>query len=123
MKREKMLQELEEAAGALGLRVSYERLSAEAQPGGLCRVNGQYRVLVDRRAPVLDRVNVLLEAVARFSTEDLYLSPELRQRVTTRAAHIRRAAATAAPEQHPAESSAETAEEAAAGDAEAEATP
>lgn len=92
MKRERMLQELEQAAEALGLRVSYERLSPEANPGGLCRVNGEYRVLVDRHAPVVDRVNVLLGAVARFSTEDVFLSPEVREAVQLRAEKMMRSA-------------------------------
>ena len=98
MKRERMLQELEQAAEALGLRVSYERLSPEAAPGGLCRVNGEYRVLVDRKAPVVDRVNVLLGAVARFSTEDVFLSPEVRQAVQRRAQEMMRTAEPAGSE-------------------------
>jgi len=97
MKRERMLQELEKSAEALGLRVSYERLSPEAAPGGLCRVNGEYRVLVDRNATVLDRVNVLLGAVARFPTDDVYLSPEVRKAVQARAEQMTRGAGAEPP--------------------------
>lgn len=85
MKRERMLEELEQAAEALGIKVITERLSPEASPGGLCRVSGEYRVLVDRQVPLLDRINVLIGAVARFPTDDIFLSPELRDAVEKRA--------------------------------------
>jgi hypothetical protein len=83
-----MLEELEQAAEALQIKVIYERLSPEASPGGLCRVQGEYRVMIDRHLPVLERVNVLVGALARFSTEGLYLSPELRDRLGQRAAEL-----------------------------------
>lgn len=88
MKRERMLEELELAAEALHLRVVYERLSPEASPGGLCRVSGEYRVLVDRQVPLVERVNVLLGAVARFPIDGIFLSPELREAVEKRAAEL-----------------------------------
>ncbi|MDX9999806.1 MAG: hypothetical protein RBU30_00780 [Polyangia bacterium] len=83
-----MLEELEQAAEALGVKVLYERLSPEASPGGLCRVGGEYRIMVDRQVPLLERVNVLLGAVARFPTEGIFLSPELREEVEKRAASL-----------------------------------
>ena len=88
MKRERMLQELEEAAEALKVKVIYERLTREASPGGLCRVNGEYRVLIDRNVPVLDRISVLQSALARFPIDDIYLSPELRKALELRAAEL-----------------------------------
>lgn len=88
MKRERMLEELEQAAEALNVKIVYERLGPEASPGGLCRVNGEYRVLIDRHLPVLERVNVLLGAVARFATEDIYLSPEVREALERRAEEL-----------------------------------
>jgi len=88
MKRERMLEELEQAAEALHIKVIYERLTPEASPGGLCRVNGEYRVMIDRHLPVLERVNVLLGAVARFSVEDVYLSPEIREAVERRVTEL-----------------------------------
>ena len=88
MKRERMLEELEQAAQGLGIKVVYERLSPEASPGGLCRVSGEYRVLVDRQVPLVERVNVLLGAVARFPTEGIFLSPEVREAVDRRTAEL-----------------------------------
>jgi hypothetical protein len=85
MKRERMLEELEQAAEALKIKVVYERLTPEASPGGLCKVEGEYRVLIDRHVPLLERLSVLLNAVARFPTEAIFLSPELRTAVGRRA--------------------------------------
>ncbi len=85
MKRERMLQELEQVAEALKIKVVYERLTPEASPGGLCKVGGEYRVLIDRHVPLLERLSVLLTAVARFPTDEIFLSPELRTAVERRA--------------------------------------
>jgi len=82
------LQELEQAAEALKIKVVYERLTPEASPGGLCRVGGEYRVLIDRHVPMLERLSVLLSAVARFATEEIFLSPELRAAVDRRAGEL-----------------------------------
>lgn len=59
-----MLQELEAAADKLGVRVSYESLSASVGHGGLCRVKGQYRVIIDKRAGQDERAATLGEALA-----------------------------------------------------------
>jgi len=88
MKRERMLEELEQAAEALKIKVVYERLTPEASPGGLCKVGGEYRVLIDRHVPLLERLSVLLSAVARFPTEEIFLSPELRSAVVRRAGEL-----------------------------------
>ncbi len=37
----------------------------ESSAGDLCRVNGEYRVLVDRRSPLVERIGVLLGALGQ----------------------------------------------------------
>jgi hypothetical protein len=86
-----MLEELEQAAEALKIKVIYERLTPEASPGGLCKVEGEYRVLIDRHTPLLERLSVLLSAVARFPTEEIFLSPELRAAVNRRTGELQAA--------------------------------
>jgi len=88
MKRERMLEELEQAAETLEIKVVYERLSPEASPGGLCRVGGEYRVIIDRHTPVPDRIGVLLAAIARFPTDEIFLSPKVRAAVESRASEL-----------------------------------
>jgi hypothetical protein len=47
--------------------------------GGLCKVRGQWRVIIDRRASPGERVVLLARALARFDLEDVFLSPEARE--------------------------------------------
>jgi hypothetical protein len=79
MKPEAMLEELEAAATALAVKVSYESLTASVGSGGLCRVKGQYRVIIDKRATAEERVNTLAGALAGFETEPLAMSTKTRE--------------------------------------------
>ena len=79
MKSEQLLEELERAAEKLDVRVSYETLSADVGPGGLCKVKGQWRAIVDRRAPASEKVALLAQALSQFDLEALFLSPEVRE--------------------------------------------
>ena len=60
-----MLAQLEDAAAQLGVRVSYEVLAASVGHGGLCRVKGEYRVIIDKRATPQERLTTLATALAR----------------------------------------------------------
>jgi hypothetical protein len=92
MKAEAMLEELERAAETLEVRVTYETLTADATlSGGLCKVKGQWRVILDRRASPSEKVSMLAQALARFDLERVFLSPEVRE-VVERSQAIRRAA-------------------------------
>ncbi len=79
MKPEAMLQELEAAAEKLSVTVSYESLGASVGNGGLCRVKGSYRVIIDKRSTARERVATLAEALARFDSSGLYLTPSVRE--------------------------------------------
>lgn len=61
-----MLEALEDAATQLEVRVSYEGLSASVGHGGLCRVRGQYRVIIDKRATTEERVATLAQSLGRI---------------------------------------------------------
>lgn len=47
--------------------------------GGLCTIRGQRAVLVDRNAPLVDRVAVLARAASQLDTESVYVTPAVRQ--------------------------------------------
>lgn len=66
MKPEVLLELLESAADQLKIRVSYEPLQSSVVPGGLCKVKGEYRVIVDKRASAEERVATLAGAIARM---------------------------------------------------------
>jgi hypothetical protein len=75
------LDHLEALAGRLGLTVRYEPMKAEGflHTGGYCRVKGQDFVIVNKKAPVKDKIRVLAEALKRFDLRDLYILPSLRK--------------------------------------------
>ena len=79
MKPETMLQELEAAAEKLSVAVSYEPLGITVGNGGLCRVKGNYRVIMDRRSTTRERVATLAEALASFDSSSLFLTPSVRE--------------------------------------------
>jgi hypothetical protein len=82
MKPEVMLELLEGAAVRLGVKVTYEPLQMAATTssmrGGLCKVKGQFRVIVDKRATDEERVATLASALGRFETAELELPPQVR---------------------------------------------
>ena len=78
MRSEQILEELERAADKLGVRVSYETLAGDVGPGGLCKVKGQWRAILDRRAPASEKVALLAHALSQFDLDAVFLSPEVR---------------------------------------------
>jgi hypothetical protein len=87
MKPEVVLELLEAAAEQLKVRVSYEPLQTSVVHGGLCRVKGEYRIIVDKRASAEERVTTLATALARVMKLDgvipedtvLELPPKVRE--------------------------------------------
>lgn len=79
MKSEVMLELLEAAATQLAVKVSYEPLAAAVGMGGLCRVKGQYRVIIDKRATASERVATLATALSSFDVANLELPDQVRQ--------------------------------------------
>lgn len=65
MKPEAVLALLESAAEQLKVRVSYEPLQTSVVHGGLCRVKGEYRIIIDKRATAEERVTTVATALAQ----------------------------------------------------------
>jgi hypothetical protein len=82
MKSDVMLELLEGAADQLGIKVSYEPLQTSGIQtglrGGLCKVKGTYRVIIDKRATDEERVTTLATAIAGFDTTELELPQRVR---------------------------------------------
>ncbi len=72
------LKELEDVAEKKAIKVSYETIGGELGAGGLCKVKGQHRVIVDRRATDGEKANVIAAALARFPLEDVFMSEDTR---------------------------------------------
>jgi hypothetical protein len=87
MRPDQITEALEQAATHLGVRVRYETMTGEtAGGGGLCKLKGQWCVLIDRRTPPAERAALLVEALAGFDTESIYLPPEVREALAARRA-------------------------------------
>jgi len=76
-----VLRELEKLARRLGIRVRHEPFDPRVieGKGGLCWVHGRPMVMLDGGAPILDKIGVLAEALARFDIVPLYLPPAMRR--------------------------------------------
>ena len=76
MKVAEQLRELERVADALGVKVSYEPMTGLVSgAGGLCRVKGQYRVIIDRRLKPAERTTLLADALRRNASLTLVNGP------------------------------------------------
>lgn len=83
MKPEVVLELLENAADQLAIRVSYEPLQSSVLTGGLCKVKGEYRIIIDKKATSEERVATLATALATFDTSELELAPKVRELLRT----------------------------------------
>jgi hypothetical protein len=80
-KMEPVLEELEVAAGKLGVKVSYEVLAETVGGGGLCKVKGAWRVIVEKSGTAGEKASTLARALATFDTEAIFLTPAARDLV------------------------------------------
>jgi hypothetical protein len=83
MKPDVLLELLEGTADQLGIRVSYEQLQSAVVHGGLCRVKGEYRIIVDKRATAEERIVTLASALGGFETAELELPAKVREVLRT----------------------------------------
>lgn len=79
MKVSEQLRELEEVAEKKAIRVSYEALGVGT--GGLCKVRGEHRVILDKRSSERERVNLLAQILSKFSLDDIFVTEETRRLV------------------------------------------
>jgi hypothetical protein len=81
MQEETLLQQLEELAGKLEICVRDENISMEetSVTGGLCRLEGQYIVILNSKANVQDKIQVMIKALQLFNLDDIYIKPAVRQ--------------------------------------------
>jgi hypothetical protein len=76
---------LERVAARLGVEIRYERLdpalTRAGRGGGSFRIHDKTVILVDAALAPAERVAALLESLARFDLEAVYLPPALRARL------------------------------------------
>jgi len=71
---------LEELADRLGIPIRYEIIKDELTgPGGLCRVNGEFILIIDSTAAAKEKIQIMTEALRRFDLDGIYVRPALRE--------------------------------------------
>jgi hypothetical protein len=81
MNMQPILDELEAAAEKLSVKVSYEVLTDSVAGGGLCKVKGQQRCIIDKRGTPSEKAITLARALAQLDTEQIFLTPQARELV------------------------------------------
>jgi hypothetical protein len=76
--------QLEVVARRLGVVVRFEVLEEGAMRGGLCKVNGETCIVVDRAASILEQIATLEGALAKLDLEGIFLPPLVRARIEAR---------------------------------------
>jgi hypothetical protein len=71
---------LEGLADKLGIPIRYEIIKDELTgPGGLCRMEGKYILIIHSKAGVKEKVKIMIEGLRRFDLNDIYVRPVLRE--------------------------------------------
>lgn len=80
MKKELVLNQLEELAGKLGIKVRYENVTVEESSvsGGLCRLKGEYVLIIHFQSALEEKIRIILEALRPFPVGDIYIKPAIR---------------------------------------------
>jgi hypothetical protein len=81
MKSEQLTEILESAAQQLGVKVRYETLAAAGPTGGggLCKVKGEWCVIMDKKTAPSERASILSDALATMNTDGLSLPPKVQE--------------------------------------------
>jgi len=77
------LEDLKEVAQKLGIGIQYSKLGNDDFPikSGYCKLRGESWVFLDRQLPVCQQMEILLEVIARFDLDDIYLASWIREHI------------------------------------------
>lgn len=71
---------LEELADRLDIPIRYEPIIDDLTgPGGLCRIDGKYTLIIDSKATTKEKIRIMTEALRRFDLGNIYVRPTLRE--------------------------------------------
>ena len=78
---EKLLGQLEDLAGTLGMEVRFEKLKKESAffPGGLCKVKGEDIIIINSSAALEDKIEILGKALSPLDLSQIYVLPAVRE--------------------------------------------
>ncbi|MFZ3057138.1 MAG: hypothetical protein WA098_10310 [Smithella sp.] len=81
MNDEVILNYLEELADKLEILVRDENINIEesSSSGGLCRVEGKHVIILNSKAIVKEKIQVMITALRQFDLRDMYVKPAIRE--------------------------------------------
>ncbi len=74
-------EDLKSVADKLGIAIQYFNLSNEDIPiqSGYCKLNGKGLVLLDKKLPILNQMEIVLKAFDHYETEEIYVASWIRE--------------------------------------------
>ncbi len=78
MTDETLLQEFEDLAERLSVKIKYGKLDGE---GGFCRYRDNFHIIVNKKLDIPGRVAILARAFSNFPLEDVFLIPAIREAI------------------------------------------
>ena len=81
MNEDVLLNQLEDLAEKLGILVRDENINIEesSSSGGLCRIEGEYVLILNSKATVKEKNQVMINALQQFDLSDIYIKPVIRE--------------------------------------------
>lgn len=78
---EELLGQMEELAKNLGITVRYEKILRESAffPGGFCRVKGKDYIIINSKAALYDKIEIMGRALLPFDLSQIYVLPAIRE--------------------------------------------
>ncbi len=76
MRKQDILQELEETAKKLGFRVRYEKGNFQ---GGDCRVHEERVLVVNKFLPIEGKISTIARTLGRIGVGNVFLTPQVRK--------------------------------------------
>jgi N-dimethylarginine dimethylaminohydrolase len=76
-----VLSQLEGLANTLGIQIRYEKIIEDelSGAGGLCRVKGEWVIIVNSRATINEKIQTLAKSLKNFDLNNIYIRPALRE--------------------------------------------
>ena len=81
MNDEVILSYLEELAEKLEILVRDENINIEesSSSGGLCRVEGKHVIILNSKATVKEKIQVMITSLHQFDLSNIYVKPVIRE--------------------------------------------
>ena len=81
MNEEVLLNQLDDLAEKLEILVRDENINIEesSSSGGLCRIEGQYVIILHSKASVKEKNQVMIKALQQFDLSAIYIKPVIRE--------------------------------------------